>query len=254
MKTVYIHIGNFKTGTSAVQSYCSRHVSRLRANGIDYVKAARTKNAPDSHAALALSLLDEQGCYTPAWYFRNYRSRDLLNAIVSEIDASPCDSALLSSEEFYRIAGQSERNSAEIMQNLSSAFSKYSVRVIMYVKPPLEFYKSWYNQANKGTTAVRRFTDFAFYLNNSLLLPHRNAALWRKNFGTDSLVIEPYVAVGSRHIERFLELLGLNPDSSWAIPDKIVNPKRREDTMELDRVARALALEDPSARIKFLTS
>jgi hypothetical protein len=42
MKTVYLHIGNFKTGTSAIQASCSRNRDLLLENGIDYLLSGRT--------------------------------------------------------------------------------------------------------------------------------------------------------------------------------------------------------------------
>jgi hypothetical protein len=252
MKTVYLHIGNFKTGTSAIQEYCSRHRDILLKNDIDYIRSGRSASAPKSHATLPLSMLYERDRYTPAWYRRQESSAEVLSAVRKEIESSGCNNILISSEEFYRIAGLSEKVAEDIMNNLTPTFAGFQVKVLMYVKPPLQFLKSWYNQANKANVPIRRFIDFTYYLNSSLLLPRRNATLWRKHFGQDCLIIEPYNLAGSRHLERFFELLDLEPDSTWSIPDTVTNPKRREDTMELDRKARILALNDSDERKLYL--
>ena len=242
MKTIFLHIGNYKTGTSAIQEFCSKNRKLLLANGIDYLLSGRTPGNPHSHAALPLSLIAEQGRYTPTWYNGSEKSSHVLTEVRTEVERSTCDNILISSEECYRIAGLNNETSAKIMESISQAFKDHRVEVLMYVRPPTSFLKSWYNQANKANMPTRRFTDFVYHINSSLLVPQRNANLWRKYFGNDCLNIEPYHLYGAQHLNCFFQNLGVSPDISWQIPDVTINPKRREDTLELDRIARILTL------------
>ena len=247
-KTVYLHIGNFKTGTSAIQSFCSAHIQDLYNSDVDYVQAGRAVSAPDSHASIPLSLIQAHGGYVPAWYGENCSSSKLLGELRKEILHSNCNQILISSEEFYRIAGYNDKAALSMMNELASALPGFDVRVIIYVRPPLDFLKSWYNQANKGTSPTLRFTDFAYHTNPSLLVPTRNANLWRRFFGRDCLIVEPYTLRGKAHIQRFLSLVNveIHPENNTTSVD--INPKREESTLELDRVARIMALPPSQER------
>jgi hypothetical protein len=124
----------------------------------------------------------------------------------------------------------------------------------MYVREPLEFAKSWYNQANKANLPLRRFTDFFYYLNNSLLLPQNNARLWRDCFGSDCLIIEPYELIGAKHIQHFFELMGSDASLAVHASGSPVNEKRNEKTLELDRISRIMLLKTEKEREIYLLS
>lgn len=254
MKTIYLHVGNFKTGTSAIQKFCSDNRSSLLESGYDYIRSARPRTTPTNHGKLPLSLASEYDIYVPAWYREKDDFKSVSKAVIEEIEGSSCNNIIISSEEFYRFAGNRDATVGLLSEELRKLFSRYNVKVIIYVREPLGMAKSWYNQANKGRAPTRRFMDFFYYMNTSLLLPQKNAALWRDCFGTDCLVLEPYRLSRTDHIHRFLALMGAQLPLSVPLSERLVNKKRKDETIELDRIARVMRIESDDERAMYLES
>ena len=254
MKTIYLHVGNFKTGTSAIQKFCSDSRSKLLEGGYDYISCARPRNNHKNHGQLPLSLIMKHGGYTPKWYNEKNDYRSVSSAVIEEIANSKCENIIISSEEFYRIAGYKTAIVQPTSHELKELFSGHKVRVLMYVREPLEMLKSWYNQANKHNVPTRRFMDFFYYMNTSLLLPQKNTAFWRGCFGPECLILEPYHLSGAQHIHRFFELIGAQLTIAEHASGKLINRKRSEETLELDRIARIMLITDAKERAIYLES
>jgi hypothetical protein len=252
VKTVYLHVGNFKTGTSAIQKYCSDHRGELLAAGVDYLQSARSSADRTSHAGLPLSLYRRYDAFVPDWYDDEESYDEVAAGVASEIEASDAPAVLISSEEFYRLASCPEEVRHRAMADLKALFDGCDVKIVIFVREPLEFLISWYNQVNKSLLPVRRFTDFFFYLDSSLLLPHINADFWREAFGDDCLLVQPYRANETTHVAEFLQLLGLSGVEVTASASERVNPGRPEDTLERDRVAKIMALASRGERDSYL--
>ena len=199
MKTIYLHVGNFKTGTSAIQRFCSDNRQRLLGCGIDYLETARPASDRTNHSCLPLSLIQKYGQFVPEWYEAEGDFDTTSQALLAEMENSPCDNILISSEELYRLACFSSDFARDAIRELGGLFTGYEVKVVMYVREPLAFVKSWYNQVNKGNLPHRRFIDFFYFMNDSVLLPQANAKFWRECFGHDCLILEPY---GKRGTDR----------------------------------------------------
>ncbi len=192
--------------------------------------------------------------YLPQWYNDKDQYSDIAESIAKEIDRSICDNIIISSEEFYRLACNKAATVQLATKDLCELFSDHQVKVVMYVREPFQFAKSWYNQANKANVPTRRFSDFFYYLNNTLLSPQANAALWRSCFGTESLILEPYELSGAAHINRFLEIIGVNNSLTMCLSNSLVNKKRNESTLELDRLSRIMLLDSENEQNRYLDS
>ncbi len=252
VKTVYLHVGNFKTGTSAIQKYCSDHREELLLAGVDYLASARPAGHSTNHGCLPLSLYRKLGVFTPAWY-DNPETFDEVAAVVrAEIASSSAPTVLISSEEFYRLASFREEVRRSAMGELKELFAGYEVQVVMYVREPLDFLKSWYNQVNKSALPTGRFTDFFYRLHNAFLMPHLNAMLWRECFSENCLIVQSYRAEGAAHVRQFLQLVGAGDVEIQPTAEKLVNPGRRESTLERDRLAKIMALPSESQRQRYL--
>ena len=254
MKTIYLHVGNFKTGSSAIQKYCSDNRKELIDCGVDYINTARPRSNPTNHGMIPLSLQLKYGTFTPSWYDDN-DSFEVVSADVKRaIDDSPCNTIIISSEEFYRIPGLQKNTALDMLNDLRRLFKGNNVKVLMYVRPPLDMLKSWYNEINKANKPSRRFADFFFVLNKSILLPGKNTSFWREGFGNDSIAIEPYELSGKAHIEYFLKLVGVNVQKAPRPLEILVNQKRDESTLERDRLSRIIQLSTKIEREKYLRS
>ncbi|RLA52285.1 MAG: hypothetical protein DRR42_08005 [Gammaproteobacteria bacterium] len=254
MKTIYLHVGNFKAGTSAIQKFCSEHRGNLLDCGFDYIKSARPSSNITNHGKIPLSLLRKYGGHLPYWYDDKDMFADVSKKVRSEINNSHCSNIIISSEEFYRIAGNKKHIMESAGPDLQKLFRGHQVKIIMYVREPLEMLKSWYNQASKSNKPLPRFTDFFYRLNNSILLPQRNTKFWRSYFGKNCLIIEPYSLSGAEHIHRFLDLMRADMAPGITPQNSVINTKRSEDTLEPDRISKIMLLRDKAERDEFLDS
>ncbi|TGD72484.1 hypothetical protein E4634_13195 [Mangrovimicrobium sediminis] len=253
-RTIFLHVGNFKTGTSALQQFCSTQRDTLLRAGLDYPDVARPGNLPVSHGKLPLSLYTRYGQRPPDWYADSDDYVDVAAALRRALEQSQAPAALVSSEEFYRVPGFPEEAREGIGRDLQALFAGYRVRVIMYVRAPLSFAISWYNEINKSDRPHRRFVDFVDHLNRSIILPEANTAYWRGLFGEDAVLLEPYGLRGEAHITRFLQLLGADGIHAHEAASAVVNPGRDETTLERDRLRKINALADERARSRLLRS
>ena len=254
MKRIYLHVGNFKTGTSAIQRFCHQHRSQLLKQGLNYPLSARPAGTPHSHSALPLSLYNKYGAFTPRWYTETETFEQAAENVRSELKASEADSFLISSEELFRFPSLPEPVLGKASEDLSRLFTGYEVIVIMYVREPLSFARSWYNQINKSPLPCGRFSNFVYYLQHSYMNPEVNARFWRKIFGDDSLIIRPYTSDPNEHIDAFLALMGITSSIDTAAKTDRVNQGRDEGSLEADRLAKVYSLRSLAEREAFLGS
>ena len=111
MKTVVIHVGTHKTGTTALQLFFSRNSDRLREHDIHYVSSGRGGWQMEAHHALAVAL-------------RAGKSR-VPAKVVKEVESSTCSKILLSSEMFMEF---------DAPRTLQRLFSDCRVQIVMYVR------------------------------------------------------------------------------------------------------------------------
>jgi len=226
----------------------------LLAHDVDYLSTARPTNNPSNHGKLSLSLFSRFAGKIPEWYDDADDFAEVAASVRREIENSACSKIIVSSEEFYRYARLDEQSSSTAISELRALFSGYEVRVIMHLRAPLDFMKSWYNQLNKAPVPRRRFTDVFYHLDDSMLIPQLTAEFWRKCFGPGCMIVRPYVQEKSGHLERFFKLIDVDLVEDDPLPQATVNEKRSESDLEFDRLRKILSLDDPEKQRKYLNS
>lgn len=207
-KNIHIHIGNFKTGTSAIQEYCSNIANKLLVKGLLYPDGNRPSNNNTNHGRLALSLFEKHGGSPPRWYQDKADFNTEVKAVKKEINDAKATDILISSEEFWRIP--TLENPEKAIQELLSHFSEHNISIILYHRPPFSFCKSWYNQTTKGGFNGKSFLDFILEVPLTYLTPNSNYALWKKYISPDEIKIKLYQKSGDAHITEFLSLLDVD--------------------------------------------
>ena len=253
-KTVFLHVGNFKTGTSAIQKYCNDNRELLVEKGLDYIDVARPSANETNHGQLALSLYQMAGQKTPDWYADEVSYEAVALQVKASIMSSTCQRVLISSEEFYRIPSFDDASKKLARNQLRDLFRGNEVKVILYVRSPMEFVMSWYNEVNKSRTPRRRFVDYVYYMDKRMVLPCSNLAFWRDVFGSNAVIVEPYSLTGLQHIRRFLSLAsvdGLELGQSAALN---INSRVDEQKLEEDRINKIMTIVKSDEREGYLRS
>ena len=210
MKTVVLHIGYPKTGTSSLQWFLHTHREALREQGVCYPVTGQA--ADHAHHKLAFSLRDNN---YEQW--SEAQRIQLFADLDAEILASDADTLVLSSELFLD-ALDHIRTSKEFERILHGR----ALRVICFLRKQSTFLESLYRQFIWDTT--HRLTDQPdVFLTRYPWVGDYHAVLtrWAAFAGTEN--IEPVVYEQARNaggcIRRFCTLLGVDtrtlPDADF---------------------------------------
>lgn len=207
MKKLYLHIGHYKTGTSAVQKYCSEHAEDLQVHGYFYPPTSRPSNNPTNHGELSLTLAAKHGFIPPPWYSTDKTNiEDIYSAFIESAQSAEQDTILISSEEFLQLALR--ENSKAAIEELRDRLSSFDVTVLLYIREPMALLKSWYNELNKGAHGTRNFTVFFRSLNSDFLGQYSVYQKFSDTFGPDHVIVKTYKDTGRAHIQEFFRDIG----------------------------------------------
>jgi hypothetical protein len=245
-KTLILHIGHFKTGTTALQVFCATNQPALRKQGIDYTGHGLHHS---KHSRPAFALYRAAGVSTLMHGYRNPTPPEQVWAELFEaVLASNSPRVLVSSEEFMRL-GAHPAAEARLAQIIAPLRDRIDFQIIAYLRPPQSHLNSWYNQLVKMNIPVPGFNEA---LGTVIEPVHYDYALalgpWLRLFGPEAVTIRPYSAAlrGTTALfEDFLKTLGITGPFSarrWAHPAQDVNARLDDETVEIHRIANALQL------------
>lgn len=170
MKTLYIHIGMHKTGTTAIQNFLFLNKEKLAREGllyysdvpIDYKFANALKNKEDFN------------------YIKEH-IRGLNDVRQSKV--------ILSCEVFLE-GDHIPELLMEILNN-ESIYNKFKIKIIVYVRRWYEWIESAYLQVSKGVS--RQGLSFNEYLEQTALDKFLNRIfLWKEIFGIENIIFRIY--------------------------------------------------------------
>ena len=147
MKTVYLHIGTHKTGSTSLQFFLHRAEAALRERGVLYPRAGRSERLWFAHHALAWAVLKTEEA--PA--------EDVWRAVKEEIAAWTGDEVVLSCEDFSLC---DDAQASEVV----GMFEGFRVEVVVYLRKPIDYALSAYKQhltSNGHRSLEEHLRDFA---------------------------------------------------------------------------------------------
>lgn len=170
MKSILLHIGTHKTGSTSVQKFLSRASGQLLEDNVLYPEAGRPDDrAPHGHHVLAWSVQQRQGLEElEGW-----------EEVTAEIRESPCSRVVLSSEVFSEC-------SVEQIRQVCSLFPNAEVQVLIFLREPFSCMVSVYKQHIRAwgeTRSFRQFAEAKMQLCNYQSLLDR----WREGLGNGSV-------------------------------------------------------------------
>lgn len=181
---IYIHIGLHKTGSTALQALLVQNSSLLQQYDTLYPDAGRHIKFPLGHHDLAWSLFGQligrtKNVDANAWAH-----------LIEEIQAKKPKKVILSSEEF-------ETTSVEFIQRIQEILDGYDVRIIIYLRNPVDFMKSAYKQQTKSPTRFAgSFHDLVERNIDRCKYPQL-LERWAGVFGKEAIVVHSYDGVKS---------------------------------------------------------
>ncbi len=250
-KTIYLHIGHYKTGTTALQVFLNsnrdalQNLGKLWSKGVDY---------PDQfshfakHSQMAFSIYREAGMTRLMYgYSDETPAKERWNSFFDYVRKSKCPSILISSEEFMRMGANPK--AAQLLQDIVSPVrNEFNFKIIAYLRHPDAHLRSWYNQLVKLKQPVPDFNRTVCEVMEPIHYDY-NLALkpWKNIFGEKSLIVRPYtesLRQDGALFKDFMDCLGVPFDpqkmQDWHIPIGDVNPRLSEKSLELTRIAQNL--------------
>jgi hypothetical protein len=168
MKQVFLHIGTSKTGTSSLQFFLHNNRESLARLGYLYPSQNKT------HHNLAFILLGDSKASDRV---------DTWKDILAEIDNSPLNNIIISSEFF------SEINNLDSLEKIAAYLAKYQIKIIVYLKRQDKKVESNFNQLMK-TGVYAGTVDFFLKQTGK---PNYLKLLdnWSRVFGRENIIVRP---------------------------------------------------------------
>lgn len=245
-KILYIHIGHYKTGTTALQVFLGENATRLRRAGVDYPTVLQNHH---KHSVLAFSIYRAVGVEKLMHGFNDPTPpAEVWAKLFEAVRTSSSPAVLISSEEFIRMG--SHPKAVKILQGiLAPMLDEFDIRIIAYLRAPQAHLRSWYNQLIKMRRPV---PDFNLAVSKVMEPVHYDYALalqpWIDIVGPEAVYLRAYhsgLREGRRHYQEFLDILGIKMSAAgWILPDEDSNPRLDDKFLDLVRLTQVIGMDD----------
>lgn len=227
--TIYLHIGMNKTGTTAIQHYFSSNRESFLDKGLLYPKTGMSRDG--AHHDLSRSLGFYHGAKDVSVDDIKAQQK-IMKGLLSELQQSTANTVIFSSEMLVL---------PRPVDKVKEFFSKYNVKIVVYLRRHDSWWESLYNQAVK-TVALppwgRGFNSYLRYqytknkqLGNYRLLLER----WAKVFGQENIIVRPYEKQQNKPnlVTDLLESIGFGDLGN----DIITSPKRANESLSFQSLS-----------------
>jgi hypothetical protein len=244
-KTLYIHIGAHKTGTSAIQRFLSTNREILKGNGYLY----------PGHDIAHHDMAEEFRTLSLPQIINN--PKRATHTYFDEIDNSNLNKFIVSSEVFER--------SGHFVDHLKNfLMNKYQVKIIFYIRRQDDKIESIYNASVKNPQARSDIPFSEFISNQSEISQHGRFCLsrcckkfgeldyysvlhpWSQAFGKENIIVRCYEKeqLPKDIFHDFLGTVGLNLDTRYRIPEEKVNMSLNWDLIDIIRICNTRFRDD----------
>jgi hypothetical protein len=236
-KTLYIHIGHYKTGTTALQVFLQRSGQFLAKNGLQYPDIW-SHNA--KHSAFAFSLLRAAGVKKMMYDYRDPTPpARMWGDLFEHISGSEVAGTIISSEEFMRI-GQFPAAQTMLKRIMENRPEGLRVRAIAYLRDPDSHLQSWYNQLVKMSFPVADLNAAVDGDIEEIHIDYRRALEpWQQILGAENVEIRPYIRdpenADALHRD-FMQVLGVDLPQGFVRMERDPNPRFDDRVLELVRL------------------
>ena len=237
-KELIIHIGHFKTGTTALQVFMEENLAFLEANGVDYAPVWRTYA---KHSDYAFSIMRAAGVRKLLHgYAKPITPRTMWTQLYDHVMESRFATTLVSSEEIIRI-GQFPKAVDILRDCLEARPAGLRVRALVYLREPGSQVLSWYNQLVKmNYFPIGDINAAATGEIEEIHYDYRRALEpWVEILGPENVTVRPYVrdrADPAALHRDFLSVLGIEMPPELAEQMDDPNPRFDDRVVELVRL------------------
>lgn len=259
-----LHIGHYKTGSTAIQTYFDLHRTAYLDHGWLYPRAGRPTPSKPNHTSLPFEELIDADRTVARWYQRTQRYKAFKSGtaepakdrVLDEVLRENPDHLVLSSEEFMLFGGRTGVPAATARQ-LIEYFDPGFVRVVCFLRRPDHYLESWYNQLVKLGSSTTLNQQLPARLESVHVQYAQAVGYWKHDVGVDDVVVLRYDNAKSDVVTTLIEAIQapvLAPDLRQEIP-KDVNPRIPNTFVEVLRVLNpVLSFKGRAAVCELLTT
>lgn len=245
MKTLYLHIGTSKTGTTTIQTYCGINREQLKSKGVlfpimpyHYDRITENRNGHFLYAMI---------------YENGVRNKEKEKQVLKQeldyiVDCfKDYDNVLLSEESIWWATATRRKGLWKYLQEHSQQ-NNYQVKIIVYLRRQDQFMMSRYNQIIKTDTGggTQRFYEYFKDMNGKykcVMNYRQRLDYMAKFFPKENIVVKrfdrSYFYNGDLNAD-FLHILGVEIDDTFAELSKDENLGISVQSGELKRVLNRL--------------
>lgn len=244
-KTLYLHIGHFKTGTTAIQEFLDLNPRLLKRH--DFVLAQTTLQY-SKHSDLAYSLYKAAGVET---FLHGYNKpetpQQIWAALFDELRASKHSRMIVSSEEFMRLACIPK--AVKTLSRIIKSARDIDFKVIAFLRSPDSHLRSWYNQLIKMGMKTPPYnvamTDLVEPIHYDYALALRP---WIEIFGAEALTLRSYSEASRENnllFKDFLSAIDIAlPKFGLVLAKADPNPRLDDTLLEMVRMLQNAGIPD----------
>lgn len=201
-KKLYLHIGFHKTGTSSIQEYLDYNRDSLLNQGIYYLKSLDSKFPGNVDLSWAFNK------NPPKWSnFNPEKAEQVKSFYNKQLNVNLGEILIISSEYFCILERQPNS-----LKELKSFLIDFDVRIVSYVRDPMEFLISLYSHALRANAVSY---DLKTYLSNHYNFFaadfHERLKPWVNIFGREKMIVKKYSPNGffkENIIDDFFNAIG----------------------------------------------
>lgn len=258
MKTLYLHIGTPKTGTTSIQLFCKHNAKVLEQKGICYpLFDFKYHDSGNSRNGLFLqhAYYDQNGerdISVEQDYFT--RGSEKIKELFDTYD-----NILLSDEGIWQTAFVRTRGKDTIARIKRMAEEgNYQVKIIVYLRSQEEYAVSWWNQLIKHSrTSANKITwqYYRKYISRYVALDYyENLMQLEEAFGQESIIVRRFdkeYFKNGRLLEDFLDTLGLEYTDEFEVIQEERNTRFSDNACEVKRAINKIPTVTQKDRVYF---
>lgn len=222
-KTLYIHIGTGKTGSTALQEFLVTNEKLLsQKHGIKYCTTGRAEN---KHRALDYNARRKD-------LLADIKVKELLKELDEEIIDSSEHTFIVSDEDFPGLTYEEIESYRHIIR------ASIEIKIIVYLRRQDTYVESWLSQVVKTGLYQANFKDLLEQLEREKYLDYFSLLNnWAAVYGESNIVVRPYEKesfIGGNIFSDFMNIFNLGVEG-FELPQKDINPSLSRDKVFLLR-------------------
>ena len=217
-RVLFLHIGTGKTGTTALQTFCSINTTHFHRQGYHYLQSP--KWGDNSHHLLGFALWGSQKLDLPN--IPEVSLEEILSQIEQEVlsTSENINKFIISSELLFEIISTPKVD--PLIKLINKLFDE--VKIICYLRRQDNHLQSLYQQWIKtGHTKVKGKSIHEFIADYKIGMYSEKLEPWRKQFGLENILVRVYEKEqfeGGTIFSDFLYTIGLKANVDWSFPQK----------------------------------